>query len=774
MGCAKTYDPKIVAEGHRILALPYQPLPVWNKFLKFLHQHKITYIASKVHVDMVLCDPQNRDEAMVVGYDAHGNLSRIKAIGGDLKKLTDAICIEMPPPGTPEHEDIIMKNKFMIDTSNELLAPLTGRERYRSIGCSHTSQAVKAGIAGCPTAFEDIGVDGFMNVDKISSNGTDEDITTMCTVGWDWTVIPYPAAITWPESILIGTRALNASNSVPTLPSETSAMMGIQALIRQGDTETDAIAKILKQQPPCADYITQIKDMAVFFNDTNFNNKDEDALVKLNRYASQHGGNIKLGKDFLSNVIHDKFPSRSSMALTRLAACYTNLVSPPSRVEHGVGVLLRPATLRKSWQASDQSLNLEIEEFFVDVTGLVATMCRKGVISAAQEVGLQGRCFIRATLLVNDMEGKGHENTKYSTIANIKKQFKAELEAASHKKNIKVPWEIRLVASDAAAAKAIDGDDASSDDIDNELDTPAAAVAKEMGCKVGEFCFERAIGCNRVYKIQSIGADVAIVQLPVGKIVHAPVTVVLNKFISNFKALPLKLVPQEISGAVESLMAPDAFPFKVWEAQCTVIQALLDAESKFGHADDDFSFITTMKIIAAKRFDVGKLRLAPVTTHLDLQQKASVAKSLFECRVATDGTLSFLLKQLPKFLKDVAIAETVSADGKRTKTENVLVPFWWVKPACGEEAVTANMVLKPYKDGKVSFEILTNDRVVEQGDQLITHFMVDRSMFSGPKAAAPAAKATAPAAKAPSSAMKAMKATKAPSVSAPQPKRAKK
>lgn len=697
------YSPEVIAEGKRILALPYPPLPVFNKFLAFLREQGILYELKELHVNYVCCDPENRDKAMVVGQDAHENLKKIKTIGADLNQLKDAVAVEMPMDQA-RRATIIAKNEFMVETSGGTLAPLTGKERLRSIGCSHTSQSIRAAIHKCVCSIEELSFNGHMDASKIIGN--DENLDVMFNKGWSWSVIPDVAAVTWPEAVMIGSAALNASNAVPTMPSETSCMLGIQAFLVQGLDCDSAAERILKRQPECRDYIDKVVAIAKLCVD---NAADDDALVKLNRFAASHSQS-KLGSDFLHAVEASHFTDHKIRINVRLAHMYCNMVS--QKQEHGFGCLIKPSALKTAFKDPNRaSLIDEIDQFFVDIIGTLQSCLKKQTITPAQDVGLQGRAFTRSILLLHKLEKQSYEQVEFGTLDKIKLQFKSELLKVLGKKAMKLPWELRddnTPAATAAKEKAVVNEDPPSE---------CSQIAAKTGFKVGGYCYERIVGLSQFYVITDIGDDVHMDTIGTRLAPRASKKVSIGKLIDNFVSCERKNVVMEIPGAPSCLYTSQAHDLKRFRMQARLLEAIISADASFEHGVTDFIFMTDKTIRAGRDFDAGDLRLAPVSVKLEKRGKEPDQRR--DCSIQ-NVEFALTIPQRPETTDGFT-----KVDGKGEPTLGVLVPFWWVgcdyvgsnKAGKGDY----NMRFETFKGAnKSEFPILTNPEKIKAGATLRT------------------------------------------------------
>ena len=70
------------------------------------------------------------------------NAAKIKAAGAKLKNLVNAIAFELPN-SRPLRAEHIRKNADLVRGAGGLLAPVSGMERYITLGCSHTAAFCK-------------------------------------------------------------------------------------------------------------------------------------------------------------------------------------------------------------------------------------------------------------------------------------------------------------------------------------------------------------------------------------------------------------------------------------------------------------------------------------------------------------------------------------------------------------------------------------------------------------------------------------------------------
>ena len=87
---------------------------------------------------------------MLSVHNAHANAATIVKVGADRSQLSNAVCIELATEGHAR-EINIQKNKTLVARAKGKLAPVTGEEKYLSVGCGHTAAFVKLAKVGGPT-----------------------------------------------------------------------------------------------------------------------------------------------------------------------------------------------------------------------------------------------------------------------------------------------------------------------------------------------------------------------------------------------------------------------------------------------------------------------------------------------------------------------------------------------------------------------------------------------------------------------------------------------
>ena len=228
------------------------PITAWKDCIDRLIEGKVAknLVAEP---DEFLIHPQNRSGLGVNAYNVHRVGAMLKQIGVDPSELEKAVAFERMPMD-PMRAAQVAFNEKLISASKGMLAPLTGSERFCSVGTGHTTQLFKAVRAHCSTSeptLADPSMGGKMNADSLSQ---DPRFHQALSKGWLWTILPWQAEVTWPHLPDLAQRALNASDSVASLMSELEVCVSISEfseLMPEGSSFSDCVEAVKMNQPPC-------------------------------------------------------------------------------------------------------------------------------------------------------------------------------------------------------------------------------------------------------------------------------------------------------------------------------------------------------------------------------------------------------------------------------------------------------------------------------------------------------------------------------------------
>ena len=111
---------------------------VYGNCLKILEKYKLAYKLDAVKPKFFLTHKFNRGGLMLSPHTAHRNATRLfLSKAADKKQLVNAVCFELPLSGATRASHL-QANEQLISRASGFLAPITGDERYVTVGCGHT------------------------------------------------------------------------------------------------------------------------------------------------------------------------------------------------------------------------------------------------------------------------------------------------------------------------------------------------------------------------------------------------------------------------------------------------------------------------------------------------------------------------------------------------------------------------------------------------------------------------------------------------------------
>ena len=186
-------------------------MPIVSKVKKILSKLQNEQLVNKIVVrcEEVLIHPKNRSGLLVNAFDSHRTLVTVLTIGGDRDQLTYSYAFQRPQK-TSQYDKYVDTNRKLVAASGGMLAEVTGKERYFSVGGGHWVSAMKAAKASCSTTVAGLGdSNGRINLARCRQ---DEEIKAMMDEGWSWNILDAVCEETWPELPDLFQRALNSFN----------------------------------------------------------------------------------------------------------------------------------------------------------------------------------------------------------------------------------------------------------------------------------------------------------------------------------------------------------------------------------------------------------------------------------------------------------------------------------------------------------------------------------------------------------------------------------
>ena len=182
----------------------------------------------EIGASKMLVHYKNRNGLMLSVHNVHANAATIHKVGADRSQLTNAVCIELATEGH-NREINIQKNRALVARAKGKLAPVTGEEKYLTVGCGHTAGFVKLAQVGGPTPEPSLATDkGMIDVGKLKRN---PEFKAMIEKGWAWKVVPAIIDHEFPNFAGIAQKALNVNNHVAQKTSELEMALSMTELV---------------------------------------------------------------------------------------------------------------------------------------------------------------------------------------------------------------------------------------------------------------------------------------------------------------------------------------------------------------------------------------------------------------------------------------------------------------------------------------------------------------------------------------------------------------
>ena len=199
--------------------------PILSRFQKSIEVLKRANLLYELCLtcDSVMVHPSNRAGLGVNPHEVHRLGQNIYKVGFHIEELNPyAIEAAIDPQALNAQFEF---NRRIINLSNNLLAPISGKERYLSVGGGHLAQFVRAVTAGCNTTFIEMAdQEGLLDKHKLLKDST---LRKMCEEGFTWTIVKHVVDKKVPGFADFMQRALNSTNSIRNECTELEVMCSI-------------------------------------------------------------------------------------------------------------------------------------------------------------------------------------------------------------------------------------------------------------------------------------------------------------------------------------------------------------------------------------------------------------------------------------------------------------------------------------------------------------------------------------------------------------------
>ena len=486
-------------------AVPYNEL--LQNLLFCLEKHKLLD-EREMCASKMLVHHKNRNGLMLSVHNAHANAATIVKVGADRSQLSNAVCIELATEGHAR-EINIQKNKTLVARAKGKLAPVTGEEKYLSVGCGHTAAFVKLAKVGGPTPEASLADDkGMIDVGKLKRN---PEFNAMIEKGWSWKVVPAIVDHEFPNFAGIAQKALNVNNHVAQKTSELEMALSMTELVSdptinegEADWKSMVIEHMQDRGIPSGEYADIILEFALQYG----GGKDGSEIKFMHDVACHFGCSNVLGESFWTAVTKTVFADRTSMfPLLRVALCLCNLSA--SQVQDGIAKLLMKSDVARLAAKAQSAKAKACEETLVKAKAMLAALSEKyeGLDETACLEPL-GKLFVRVGLYGTDKGVAGREKKQYD-LQEIQHLFLDELTKIVGKHVNYEPWNVE--GKKTAEAPSTESHSAVCDVIATLEDhSKPLWIAQKLGFDIGKSIYEKlgtAATIERTFDIVSIDDD---------------------------------------------------------------------------------------------------------------------------------------------------------------------------------------------------------------------------------------------------------------------------
>lgn len=222
-----------------------------DKIVEVLKAHSLAWVAT-LTPDLLLTHPENRGGTMCNPFDCHFKGEKILTTGLKAALLpANSVAIEMSQnPSTRQLQ--IQKNKDLSANSQNMLAPVSGKERYLTLGCSHFVQYCRA-LQGQALSPQGEKLHMPLELESVTQNG------------WQWCVISCRVEEALPGFPRFCQLSLNSSNTTALASTELQTMLQIAKLLEGGVSVQNALMSVKAGEPACGPYLQDVAHYVMMF-----------------------------------------------------------------------------------------------------------------------------------------------------------------------------------------------------------------------------------------------------------------------------------------------------------------------------------------------------------------------------------------------------------------------------------------------------------------------------------------------------------------------------
>jgi hypothetical protein len=397
-----------------------------DKILQALIAQNVAYYTTALP-EAFLVHPSNRGGLMLNHFDVHDKGNTMLKIGVQLSKLVESVAFEISnDPIKRAHQ--LARNKDLVAASNGMLAPVTGAERFLTVGTSHTMAFCKAVNANCSTKIEELSSTGVLSLSSILASkqvgNENHPFRSMCAEGWKWLIIPSFIEDLHPELPALIQQSLNSSHSVSKQPTEMEVAATIAEYYEKMKLSLDEAVKAAGQsEPKCKHYLATIAHYVKCFA-----GGEQFPIVRfLESYSSKYGCSLVIGEEFMSAVTFiDMKGDGTTFPFLRAACLAAQLTSPKS--SDGISKLLTKSDVEKL-KSKDMKKIVELAEKTMAMGWNVILNAAGQGLAAAVCNGCFGKFITRVILHIFGKEKYGREPNGFESLDVINQMFVDEVKS---------------------------------------------------------------------------------------------------------------------------------------------------------------------------------------------------------------------------------------------------------------------------------------------------------------------------------------------------------
>ena len=228
----------------------------WGQIEEILLEAKLAY-KQVFPPYLFMVHPLNRGGTGVNPFSCHRKGGAIVAAGADLHQLGGAVAFELATDEALRHKQLEF-NIAQAASSQGVMPPPSGKERFLTTSKSHTVMFCKALAQGCKTCVEHLKGPGGCLGSHLMNH--DKQLQQMIDIGWEWTIVQSKVAEKWPGLPTLAESAGNSSNSVYEMQNEVQLMSAISLAYQHhgGKADWPKLAEELCLSGPLQGYATAV------------------------------------------------------------------------------------------------------------------------------------------------------------------------------------------------------------------------------------------------------------------------------------------------------------------------------------------------------------------------------------------------------------------------------------------------------------------------------------------------------------------------------------